>query len=212
MQLLVPLGEVGARATIGRRASVYWPDEGEWYNGVVSAAQASPAALKIAYDDGDSRWEHVRNTSSYTYLRRDSHFHFCKQEHALKWILLLQAANEAPVSLRTLTGNSEVIVTSAPPSPPGQVLYARPYKQVVSDHFEPVRIARPYRCAVEKHSESVIFPRRPYRERRYLHVVHESLECFRYSQHATAPSSLQLDKVDCTAQASLPSFLPELSS
>jgi hypothetical protein len=35
----------------------------EWYSGVVGAAQTSPPALKIDYDDGDCRWEQVRRAS-----------------------------------------------------------------------------------------------------------------------------------------------------
>ncbi|POM68305.1 Hypothetical protein PHPALM_15551, partial [Phytophthora palmivora] len=54
MQQLLPLN---VQDLVGRSVIVYWPDEGEWYNGVISSAQASPAALEIEYDDGDSRWE-----------------------------------------------------------------------------------------------------------------------------------------------------------
>ncbi|EEY57893.1 uncharacterized protein PITG_00480 [Phytophthora infestans T30-4] len=52
LQQMLPLNAHDARAMIGKRAVVYWSDEGEWYNGIISAAQASPAAVKIDYDDG----------------------------------------------------------------------------------------------------------------------------------------------------------------
>ncbi|GMF25582.1 unnamed protein product [Phytophthora fragariaefolia] len=154
-QQLLPLSELSARSMVGRRAIVYCPDEAEWFGGVVGDVQASPAAVKIEYDDGDSRWEQAREPS--------------------------------------------MIV----PSPSERVLYARPYRQVVSDHFKPVRIARPYRCVVEKHSESVIIARRPYSERRYLHTVHEALQC---SRCYTTPSS---QKADSIAQTTLSTFFPE---
>ncbi|KAG6597990.1 ribonucleoprotein associated TUDOR protein [Phytophthora cinnamomi] len=115
VQQLLPLSERSARATVGRRAIVYWPDEAEWFDGVVSSAQASPAALEIKYDDGDSRWE---------------------QEHAFNCILLLRSTVEAVEAPKTIPG-----LVAAPLSPPERVLYARPYREVVSDHFQPsVRI------------------------------------------------------------------------
>ncbi|ETK92426.1 hypothetical protein L915_04153 [Phytophthora nicotianae] len=178
MQQLLPLNAHDARAIIDRRAIVYWPDEGEWYNGIVSSAQGFPPAVKIEYDDGDSRWE---------------------QEHMLNSILLLRATTESQQPQTALTTDPEVVQNAAPPSPPERVLYARPYKQAVSDHFQPIRIARPYCCIVEKHGESVIIPR-PYSERRYLHAIHNSLECSRH----TAPS-LQVDKADSIVQTTLPS-------
>jgi hypothetical protein len=88
------------------------------------------------------------------------------------------------------------------------VLYARPYRQAVSDHFQPVRIARPYRCAVEKHSESVLIPRRSYSERRYLHTVHEALQCDCFTQRKTS-HSLFPETVDSIAQTALPSCSTE---
>ncbi|KAG7393876.1 hypothetical protein PHYPSEUDO_000053 [Phytophthora pseudosyringae] len=179
LQQLLPLSAQGARAMVGRRAIVYWPDEAQWYNGIVSAAQASPAALKIGYDDGDSRWE---------------------QEHTFNCILLLRATSGEP---KAPLPSIEVVHAGAPPSSPERVLYARPYRQVVHDHLQPVRIARPYRCVVEKHSNSVIIARHPYSERRFLHAVHTSLECSRLGQ------SLLVDKADNIAQTELLSSLTE---
>ncbi|KAE8892653.1 hypothetical protein PF005_g3821 [Phytophthora fragariae] len=178
-QQLLPLSEQSTRAIVGRKAIVYWPDEAEWFDGVVSTAQASPAALKIDYDDGDSRWE---------------------QEHTFNCILLLRSTVETPKASLSFPE-----VVSVPLFPPERVLYARPYSQVVSDHFQPLRIARPYRCAVDKHSESVIIARRPYSERRYLHAVHEALECSRCALHTTHHTI----KVDTIAQTTLSSFHPE---
>ncbi|KAG2790700.1 hypothetical protein PC129_g2541 [Phytophthora cactorum] len=180
LQQMLPLSAQDARAMIDRRVVVYWPDEGEWYNGIVSAAQASPAAMKIEYDDGDSRWE---------------------QEHKFNTILLLSATTEEPLPS---TFGPEDVQTAAPSSPE-QVLYARPYRQVVSDHFQPVRKARPYRCVVEKHSESVIIPRRPYCERGYLHAVQKSLVCSRH----TTPHSFQGEKADRIVQTTLSSWFTE---
>ncbi|KAH7474518.1 uncharacterized protein KRP23_8647 [Phytophthora ramorum] len=162
-QQLLPLSKQTAAAITGRRAIVYWPDEAEWFNGTVSAAQVSPPALKIEYDDGDSRWE---------------------QEHSFNCILLQRAIMDPPEAPLPPSATSG-LMTAVPPPPPERVLNARPYQQVISDHFQPVRIARPYRCAVEKHSESVIIPRRF--------------------------SSLPGGKADCVTQTMMPSFFSESS-
>ncbi|KAF4033430.1 hypothetical protein GN244_ATG14766 [Phytophthora infestans] len=68
LQQMLPLNAHDARAMIGKRAVVYWSDEGEWYNGIISAAQASPAAVKIDYDDGDCRWEQKHSKRLYLHL------------------------------------------------------------------------------------------------------------------------------------------------
>ncbi|EGZ15793.1 hypothetical protein PHYSODRAFT_346689 [Phytophthora sojae] len=98
-QRLLPLSEHSARAIVGRKAIVYWPDEADWFDGVVSSAQASPAALKIEYEDGDSRWE---------------------QEHTFNCILLQRPAVE---TAKTQLSIPEVV--SAPRSPPERAIPLR---------------------------------------------------------------------------------------
>lgn len=160
---------------VGRRAMVYWPSEREWYNGAVTAVQN--AALRVEYDDGDSRWE---------------------QGDALRYVLVARAAAAQllppppPVAL----DNNVESEPSFPPPP--RVLYARPYQRVVAQHFEPVRIPRPYYCVAEHHTNSEITPRRPYTERKFLHAVHEMLECT-----STSTSSSTCEKVECGVQATL---------
>lgn len=147
LQQLVPLSARDALALVDCRVTVYWANEGKWYSGIVSAANASPAAVKIEYDDGDSRWD---------------------QECMFHLILLL---NEMTKPQRSV--NFKLASAQASPTQPSfceRVLYARPYKQAVSDHFQSVRIARPYRCVIDKHSKSVITPRPYYGEQSYLHA------------------------------------------
>ena len=48
---------VFAHAVVGRRVSVFWPSEGQWYNGHVYAYNNSNDFHSVLYDDGDDNDE-----------------------------------------------------------------------------------------------------------------------------------------------------------
>ena len=44
---------LAAQAAVGRRLRVYWPDEGDWFFGIVASYESSTGFHTVHYDDGD---------------------------------------------------------------------------------------------------------------------------------------------------------------
>ncbi|RLN92315.1 hypothetical protein BBJ28_00008788 [Nothophytophthora sp. Chile5] len=212
LQLLLPLSGSSAAAMVGRAALVYWPDVAEWYRGIVTASQATPPTLYIEYDDGDSRWEQVRNESEClpfhpVVLIELTSANIRLQEHGCRHILLSRAVT-TPAAVSLPPAPSQPLMLPPAPTPPPpleRVLRARPYQCALSDHFQPIRVTRPYRCALKTHIGSVITAQRPYTERKYLHDVQTALDA------SLEPSSSTLlpGKTDSITQTTLPLSLPE---
>ncbi|RLN02226.1 hypothetical protein BBJ28_00000243 [Nothophytophthora sp. Chile5] len=212
LQLLLPLSGSSAAAMVGRTALVYWPDAAEWYRGIVAASQATPPMLYIEYDDGDSRWEQVRNESEClpfhpAVLIELISVNIRLQEHGCRHILLSRAVTTSTAASLPPTPSQSLILPPAPTPPPPleRVLHAHPYQCALSDHFQPIRVTRPYRCTLKTHIGSVVTAQRPYTERKYIHDVQTALEA------SLQPSSSTLlpGKTDSITQTTLPLSLPE---
>ncbi|DAZ94114.1 TPA: hypothetical protein N0F65_008978 [Lagenidium giganteum] len=153
-----------------RAVAVYWPEENEWFKGAVRTAN-SMHGLLVCYEDGDSRWEHVR-----------------------QWPQWISATAEKYADVDAPQGEPRAVEKSEEPS--GRVLLPRPYKPSCSHHFQPVRTPRVYTSVVLNHTCSVLTPRKRYVERAYLHV--KTMDCITitatrlatYSQVDTATQTL----------------------
>jgi len=84
----LPAAALPTRGDVGRRLSVYWPKEDEWFAGVLTAIEAGhddgedTGDYHVLYDDGDEQWEPLGSRTPFRWAdeQRASSSHASKVE------------------------------------------------------------------------------------------------------------------------------------